>query len=87
MNTRTFHPSLGAAVILNLVLLDAAAGDGTLAQRFADPPSLPRILDTGRISAVSLGWGGYLGSAGEQVRFEVSLPQVGRIAGEQTAGI
>ncbi len=44
------------------------------------------VLDPTRITDVSIGWGGYLGSAGEQVRFQVLPPQVGLIAEPQTAG-
>jgi hypothetical protein len=35
------------------------------------------VLDSDRVSDVSIGWGGYLGIAGEELRFEVASPQVG----------
>jgi hypothetical protein len=37
-------------------------------------------LDRGRISEIRIGWGGYHGTAGEQVEFAVSAPQVIRAA-------
>jgi len=44
------------------------------------------VLDRNRVSDVSIGWGGYLGSEGEHVQFQVSSPQLGLIAEPQTAG-
>ncbi len=41
------------------------------------------ILDRTRISDVSIGWGGYLGMDGEQVRFDVSPPRIGLIDSQQ----
>jgi hypothetical protein len=35
------------------------------------------LLDNNRVSDVSIGWGGYLGTAGEELRFDVASPQVG----------
>jgi hypothetical protein len=34
------------------------------------------ILDAGRVAAVRIGWGGYLGAEGETVRFRVAPPQI-----------
>ena len=35
------------------------------------------VLDLKRVSAVRVGWGGYLGTEGESVRFSLAAPQVG----------
>jgi hypothetical protein len=37
------------------------------------------VLDARHVSDLSLGWGGYLGTEGEQVQFEVATPQCGAI--------
>ena len=42
------------------------------------------VLDLTRITGVSIGWGGYLGVEGEQVRFQVASPRLGLIAPGQT---
>lgn len=44
------------------------------------------VLDLTRITGVSIGWGGYLGHAGEQVWFMVSPPQLGLIEHGPTTG-
>lgn len=44
------------------------------------------VFDPTRITDVSIGWGGYLGFEGERVRFQVSSPQLGLIAAQQSAG-
>jgi len=36
-------------------------------------------LDLTRVSEVRLGWGGYLGTEGEQVQFTLALPEIGSI--------
>ena len=41
-------------------------------------------LDLKQISEVRIGWGGYYGSEGEQVKFSIALPQVGSIATTDT---
>ncbi|MGC8642743.1 MAG: glycosyl hydrolase, partial [Isosphaeraceae bacterium] len=38
------------------------------------------MLDPSRISDVSIGWGGYLGTEGEVLRFQVESPQVGSVS-------
>jgi hypothetical protein len=35
------------------------------------------VLDLRRVQDIRIGWGGYLGTEGEKVRFSVALPQVG----------
>ena len=42
------------------------------------------VLDLTRITDVSVGWGGYFGVEGEQVRFQVASPRLGLIAPGQT---
>jgi hypothetical protein len=37
------------------------------------------VLDLDRVSDLSIGWGGFLGTEGETLRFQVAAPQVGRI--------
>jgi len=37
------------------------------------------VLDAKRVSDIRVGWGGYLGTEGEEVQFSVVLPQVGTI--------
>jgi hypothetical protein len=37
------------------------------------------VLDLRRVSDISIGWGGYLGTEGEEIRFSVALPQVGAL--------
>ena len=38
------------------------------------------VLDRRRIQDVRIGWGGYLGEAGETVRFELGAPQAGTVS-------
>ncbi len=44
------------------------------------------VLDLTRVTGVSIGWGGYLGHEGEQVRFTFSPPQLGLIDPGPTTG-
>jgi hypothetical protein len=37
------------------------------------------VLDVKRVSAISIGWGGYFGAEDEKVQFSVALPQVGAV--------
>jgi hypothetical protein len=37
------------------------------------------VLDAKRVTDIRIGWGGYLGTEGEKVRFSVALPQAGAI--------
>ena len=41
------------------------------------------VLDKKRVSDVSIGWGGYLGADGEEVRFQVARPRIGTVAVER----
>ncbi len=41
------------------------------------------VLDPTRISDVSIGWGGYLGTEGEEVRFQVASPRIGTVGPER----
>jgi hypothetical protein len=42
------------------------------------------VLDRRKISDLSIGWGGYLGTEGEHVRFQVARPQLGAVGDERT---
>src|SRR5271165_4139897 len=44
MIARMFRPALGAALLLHLLLPGVRADDGSLTQRFANPPAQARIL-------------------------------------------
>jgi len=37
------------------------------------------VLDLGRVQSIRIGWGGYLGREGEEVRLEVAPPRLGRV--------
>ncbi len=37
-------------------------------------------LDLSAVAAIRVGWGGYLGTAGEKVEFATAMPQIGRLA-------
>ncbi|MBI2299479.1 MAG: hypothetical protein HYU66_11145 [Armatimonadetes bacterium] len=39
------------------------------------------VLDPGRVEAISVGWGGYFGTEGEEVAFSVAAPLLGRREG------
>ena len=39
------------------------------------------ILDPGKVSGLSIGWGGYVGTEGETVRFQVGQPEVASASG------
>lgn len=41
------------------------------------------ILDPRKVADVRIGWGGYLGTQGEKIAFQVALPQAGRIVGRE----
>jgi hypothetical protein len=41
------------------------------------------VLDAKRIRDLRIGWGGYLGTEGETVRFSIALPQLGTVAAER----
>jgi len=41
------------------------------------------VLDRSRVSDVSIGWGGYQGTDGEQVRFQVAPPRLGAVGDER----
>jgi len=41
------------------------------------------VLDLKRVTDIRIGWGGYLGTEGEEIQFSVALPQVGSVVGKQ----
>jgi hypothetical protein len=41
------------------------------------------VLDLQRVEDIRVGWGGYLGTEGEKVRFSVALPQVAFVGRKQ----
>ena len=43
------------------------------------------VLDKSRVSDVSIGWGGYLGTEGEEVRFQLARPNLGTVRHEWTS--